>query len=413
MQREYYRTRQLQVSAIVSGSEVGSIRRKDVVKTGLRIFEDGVIGTAGAIGSFDPAGLEGRARDALGCGIEYPWGLSTTVGSVEHLIGGFSPGDLAAEAEAVMEAVRRSHPGFVFSGSISYDDITTSMDNDAGLDLRSRTSGVSIGLEFREKGSPGIMDGWVGMGPCRRWDRKAALAEMDEFLNAYGNRIDLPSEGLQPVIFGWEARWPIFTKLAGDLHGLEYGTGASLLAGRIGERIFSESFDFNFSIDPLIEDIPHFDTEGVPNPAPGVPLIESGVLARVCTDRRVSTRYGLEHTGCAGGSYDGIPTCSSGIGRPISSGRTLADLVEGRPSVFVAVSMGGDFTPDGSFATPVQLAMLHDGRRFVGRLPELNVSSHLFRIFGEDWVGVSADGTSSLAWSPSVVTRLEVLRAGA
>ncbi|MCC6872345.1 MAG: hypothetical protein IT351_08205, partial [Candidatus Fermentibacter sp.] len=73
---------------------------------------------------------------------------------------------------------------------------------------------------------------------------------------------------------------------------------------------------------------------------------------------------------------------------------------------------GGDFTPEGAFATPVQLAMLHDGTRFVGRLPELRISSHLFRMFGDDWMGQSADDISAFSDSPSMVMRMDVEKAG-
>ncbi|NLI02230.1 MAG: peptidase U62, partial [Candidatus Fermentibacter daniensis] len=71
-----------------------------------------------------------------------------------------------------------------------------------------------------------------------------------------------------------------------------------------------------------------------------------------------------------------------------------------------------DFTPQGAFATPVQLAMLHDGTRFVGRLPELRISSHLFRMFGDDWMGQSADDISAFYDSPSMVMRMDVEKAG-
>jgi len=39
------------------------------------------------------------------------------------------------------------------------------------------------------------------------------------------------------------------------------------------------------------------------------------------------------------------------------------------------ISSGGDFTPDGGFAGPVQVSFLFDGERLIDKLPEFTVSS--------------------------------------
>ncbi len=67
IRRERYSFGVRRTTARIAESEVKSIRRSDVVKTGLRLFDGRSIGTAGAIGSFDPDELDrlGAALQAL------------------------------------------------------------------------------------------------------------------------------------------------------------------------------------------------------------------------------------------------------------------------------------------------------------------------------------------------------------
>ena len=68
-----------------------------------------------------------------------------------------------------------------------------------------------------------------------------------------------------------------------------------------------------------------------------------------------------------------------------------ADLVPGK-AVYVVLASGGDTTPEGHFATPVQMAYLMDHGTLVGRLPELNISGDFYDMLGKDYLGaVSGD----------------------
>lgn len=56
-------------------------------------------------------------------------------------------------------------------------------------------------------------------------------------------------------------------------------------------------------------------------------------------------------------------------------------------AILVVVSSGGDFTPDGSFAAPVQVSFLFDGERIIGKLPEFTMRSNVYKMLGEDYIG--------------------------
>ena len=51
------------------------------------------------------------------------------------------------------------------------------------------------------------------------------------------------------------------------------------------------------------------------------------------------------------------------------------------------MASGGDTTPDGHFATPVQMSYLLENGKFVGRLPELNISGNFYDLLGKDYIG--------------------------
>lgn len=408
-EREYLVLAGRKTTARIAESEVKSVRQSSVEKTGLRIFDGTSIGTAGAIGSFTPEDLEKRAMDSMACGIEYPWPISGEAHRREVVaLEGMDHGSLASMADGFMSALHSKWPDMVFSESFTVEDTETSIRNDRGLDLSTKISEASVSLVFRAKGSTGIMDGWVAAGPCRKWSSDGIRSEFDQFLEAWHNPVDLPPGGRFPVIFPETSM--LFKKLSADLSGHRYGTGASLLAGRVGESIFNEDFTLMQSRVPVLDNTPFFDAEGVFNEGYTLPLIEKGVLRAVCTDRRTAARFGLPHTGSASGDYDTVPSAAADGLRVLSSQKTLAGLLGGAPGVFISIASGGDFTPEGSFASPVQLAMLHDGTRFVGRLPELRISSHLFRMFGDDWIGQSSDDLSAFCDSPSMVMMMDVER---
>jgi len=95
-----------------------------------------------------------------------------------------------------------------------------------------------------------------------------------------------------------------------------------------------------------------------------------------------------------------------------STGKTMKELLDGQKGILVWIASGGDFTPDGHFATPVQLAFLFDGERLVGRLPELSVSSHLNDMLGQDLIGVSSDSLTTLDKLDVIAMQMKVTKPG-
>lgn len=81
---------------------------------------------------------------------------------------------------------------------------------------------------------------------------------------------------------------------------------------------------------------------------------------------------------------------------------TLGALAPGK-AVYVVIASGGDMTPEGHYARPVQMAYLVENGKLVGRLPELNISGNFFELLGKDYLG-TVHGTPQLKSMLSAVT---------
>jgi hypothetical protein len=92
--------------------------------------------------------------------------------------------------------------------------------------------------------------------------------------------------------------------------------------------------------------------------------------------------------------------------RVAGSGKTIRELIGDEKAIYLVMASGGDTTPDGDFATPVQVAFLYEKGKLVGRLPALNVSGNLFDIYGKNFVGQAEDSLSATdceSYKPLVV----------
>ena len=79
MIKEKYIKKLEEISINIVQSNIESIRKKNITKTGFRVYENGFIGIAGAVGEVDNLDLEKRAIDNLKLKIPYPYEPSTNM----------------------------------------------------------------------------------------------------------------------------------------------------------------------------------------------------------------------------------------------------------------------------------------------------------------------------------------------
>jgi len=380
-----------EISLNVVQTDIKSIRKKDITKTGLRVYDNGFIGIAGAIGKYDEADLKKRAIENLKLEIPYPYEPSSNlVKNLDLREKIFSDEEFVEEVDMLLKILREEFPDFSFSNNIYIQEFETRLINDVGLDLCHIDRAAIAALVIKDKNSVNIFDA-VYSYVDRKWNRDIILNGIREMLNAYRNKVELPKKGKMPVVFFEEDTLPLM-KLIQELNGVKVGTGASLFKDYIGQKKFNDNFTLYQSSEiDEVTGVEFFDAEGVVNPDYKYTLIENGRIISPYTDKKTANKYNLPLTGSASCEYDKVPTLAPRNIKVKSSDYTLKELLNGELAVVVLIASGGDFTQEGVFGTPVQLAFLTDGERLIGRLPELKISGEIYSMFGDDFIGKSKD----------------------
>lgn len=388
MKKEFITMRIKESAARVQNSEVTAVRVKDITRKGVRVYQDGKIGIAGVVGDAPEDVLLQGAMQNLNAGIAYPYPLTQNL--KDHRCYNEQPmssQELLEQAEGVLQILQKDYPDFAFSESISSIEQIVQMRNSEGLDLEYKDAVFALSLILKERATANLFDGALfcltrNFDPDKFWDFNRS------FLEAYRNKVELPEGDVLPV-FMWDLS-VLQSFLGRALHGERFARGSSLFSGKLGEQLFAEKVTIELNRDPATRIKPFFDTEGVVIPNDRLALVENGRLTTVLADKKTADTYGLAHTGAATGDYDDPPTIDGAHGGSLSfktDSEDIAAVLQGRPAVFALLCSGGDFTADGSFATPVQVSFLFDGERLVGKLPEFAVRSNLFRMLGEDYIG--------------------------
>lgn len=389
MVKEIYKNNTKQITLNVSNSKIEALRQKDITKTGVRVYKDGYIGVSGAIGSYDEDKLFKEAEENLNQRVEYDCSPSENIcQAIDNSSEIIKEKEFIGEFQEVLEHLRKVHGDFIFSNKIRMTETVDTLVNDMNLNLEYKDKGFVSELLFKEKSSSSIFDG-ILVYEGRKYDRKRFCDEADMILEAYKNRVELPHKKSCPLIFNSTSNG-ILLKFITDLNGKQFGTGSSLFSNKIGQRVFNRDFTFYQSLNPKdVYNIPFFDAEGAVNKDYRYALIEDGVIKAPYTDKRTSRKFNLIHTGSAQAEYDSVPDTGF-LGYKIKeSNKSIKELLNGEPGIFISIADGGDFTPDGSYATPVQLAFLFDGERLIGRLPEFQISSDVFKMFGDSFRGAA------------------------
>ncbi|MCK4543418.1 MAG: hypothetical protein KAU17_14395 [Spirochaetales bacterium] len=337
-----------------------------------------------------------KASDALKLKVPYPGKISADhkeERSVESEL--LNQKEFVEEAESLLAELKKNQPGFIFSNKINSIKREISLTNDAGLDLKYSGSNLDFELLIKEKGSPNIMDTFTGYQGLK-YDRNEFLRFTNMICNGFSNKVDF-EEGEYPVFF-LSGDMSYYSKLIESLHGLLFGTGSSLFSGKLNEKLFADNFTVYQTRNREDEIFsPFFDVEGTVNKNFRYPLIENGVIRAPLTDKKTAVKYSLPHSGASAGEYDSVPTIDTGHVRLKKTGKTMKELLNGRKGIFVMMAMGGDFTPDGHYASPVQMAYQFDGENLIGKLPELKISGSMWDMFGKNFLGVSEDSITTIA----------------
>lgn len=402
MEKEFIKVTQESVTLNVTAGKIDSFRQIEKTTGTVRVYENGCIGVAGCLGEPDEAELTKKAQEALAFGIPYPEALEGAC-ETEELhdeeiipIPAFIP-----TMQAFLDRLGELCPRFALSNKISMTYQKSEYRNSKGRHLLCSGRSLEIGLIAQNRGSGNLFDSgffWQGSS----FDAEKLLQQFKKEYDAFYVSADI-EPGRYPVVMEPStAFFSFFKHFIGDL----YAVGASLVSGKLGSQVFSEKLTVRDDHNPATADgACFFDVEGCIAPDYRPTLIENGVLKGVLTTKKTAAAYGLPNFGNAQAAYDGVPNFGFGRLYPEPTAKSLKELVPGK-AILVGVASGGDATPDGHFATPVQMSYLLENGELVGRLPDISVSGDFFNLFGKDYIGTAhndpLDGTILTAFEMDI-----------
>ena len=387
MTKELYRFETVETALNVTQGVIDSVRKKQIVKSGCRVYDNGCIGIAGTLGEATQETWD-RAVEGLSRKVPYPYAPQTGLYRHEDRTGELlDPAVFTQRAELLLERLRAAFPRIIFSNQICMKQYTVSLTNDSGLDLLHRENYYAVILLAKAVDSAAVFD-TAAQYLGRTFDTDTVFADICQILQAHTTEASMPEGKTLPLILEPQL---LTEHLSQALNGQLFHRDASLLSGKQGERLFSE--DFTLYADRSKGDLAgcFFDAEGMTLSGDKLPLIENGVLIRPYADKKTAAEFSCENTAAAGGDYDDLPQLSAPALTFGSDGKALKDMLRGRDAALVVMAGGGDCTAEGMWATPVQTAYLYRDGKLLGKLPEFNARGSLFDLLGKGYLGRSED----------------------
>ena len=410
--KEIFTSNYQEMSLSIVSSEIKAIRRNNITYTGCRLYKDGKIGVAGSIGNIDINELFAKAERKLKFQIDYP--VEPTKNVENHYKNEsckITDKEFYNEIEKIIKEIVRLHPDFVISNKASLIETYKRLRNEVGMNLSHFDRYINIEIYLKQKGSPDVVN-MEFLINTRELESDKIIKATSELISAYTNILPFPKEPLPLILRDNIYPNPILSIFQTNLNAEVVGTGTSLFQNQFGKEVFSKDFSLKLrKINPEENFTPVFDMEGIITPEKLSYLIKDGVILRPYSDKRTSILYGYENTGCAEGSYSSVPNLYMGRGTnsEIEKGnKTIKELLNGQMGILLSIVSGGDYTPDGNYATPVQLAYLTDGEKLLGRLPNFTIKGSVYDIFGKDFIGMSSDKLYTNSNRRMLVTKMNI-----
>ena len=402
MIKELFQQTVMETALNIKQSKIEAVMTKRITKSGCRVYHDGFIGIAGALGQ--PNAETWKMAEAnLSKKIAYPYQPESNCQRVRDLRKPVSTNqEFIHQMEDVLATLRVEYPDFIFSNKIKQVESEARLSNDAGLDFVNLDRTIEFGLLVKHVDSVNIFDTAI-MLSSRSEDYVQMLKESRRILEGYKSVVEMPKKDQIAIILHPGS---LLGKIIKSLNGETIGLGTSLFCDKMGIQAFSPQLNVWQERTAEKHHYPFFDMEGVVNPDDRVLLIDQGVIKQPYTDKKQAATFGFPLTGAAAGGYDDVPSLGFADLTVEPTQSTLQELLQGEYGIVVVMASGGDYSNEGNFGSPVQMAYLTDGVDLLGRLPELKISGNLYDMFGKNFIGVSRD--KPLMGERVLVTRMSI-----
>ena len=255
----------------------------------VRVYENGKIGVAGALGEVDFAELEKSAVKKLADSIPYASTLNAGVKKqIINEIPVVEKQNIMPVAKRLAKKVATACPKFLVNGKVQHTQVSGSYKNSAQTELEYKNSNLTVFFQVKDKDSSNIADVYyqTSVGKYGKSVENKIVADMKALHdNFFTEKITLPN-GEYPVIL---EPYDVFGHVIKDVVAEYYVSGGSLFSGKLGAKIFNENLTVSVDRNPKTNRIASFyDAEGEIAKNYRANIIEKGVLKSVLTTKNTA-----------------------------------------------------------------------------------------------------------------------------
>jgi PmbA protein len=205
MEKEYLINKSNVITLNITDGKVDSYREKEESQSTVRVYNEGKIGVAGALGNVDMAELEKQAVEKLNEGIPYPCKLNKGVKkSIIRDKAIVEETDLMRATKRMAKKVATACPRFLINGKTQAARYQGSYTNSQGTELEFENNSYQVFFQVKDKDSSNIADAYYGASLARygKVTEDKIVNDMKTLHDAFfGEKVTLP-DGKYPVIVG-------------------------------------------------------------------------------------------------------------------------------------------------------------------------------------------------------------------
>lgn len=410
MEKEYLINRKASSTIKIISGKIDSFREKEEIQRTVRVYDQGYIGVAGAIGSGEFESLEKQATKKLENKIAYVENLSNEgKKSIVNDKTAIAKSKLMGTAKRVAQKMTKVAPRFLINGKISLNEVSNGYKNSKGSDLEYANGSLNVSLQLKDRDSSNICDAFYGaaLKSFGAVTEKKLIDDVKTLHDAYFLESVTLQNGKYPVIL---SPYYVFNNVLFDITAKGYVSGASLFYGKLGEKILNDNFTVAVDRNPkTVYQSAFFDAEGEIAKDYRSTIIENGVLKSLLTTKKTAKQFNLPPSKTAGADYDEVPRLDvpSLYFKPTAP--NLSAILKEEKAVYVYLASGGDVTTDGTIGLPVILAFLVENGKIVAKINGISVSGNIKDILGCDFMGVSEKDIFELTDERPLVARMEII----
>ncbi len=336
MMKEKYMINTEELSFNLVQTKLESVRKKNITRNGYRVYQDGLLGVSGALGSGnDEAGFK-EAEQNLSLKIEYPFEATKGIVKTRDLTKEApNQKQMIEDLEAYLEECRKLYPEYIFSNKINWIKQRVELTNESGTQLVNVDEAMLASVILKHVNSINIFDSAIEVA-SRKWDMELLRKETKVMIEGMRQEAELDEDAL--IVMQWGLPC---AKIIADLSGKALGYGTSMFKDQLHKQVFSPDFSLVQTTDEERLLAPFFDAEGTLCDHE-LPLIDHGTIVRGYTDKDTAKRFGYELSGAADCEVDDIPTLSIPSMTIVPSQKTLKELLNGRKGILIIAASGGD-----------------------------------------------------------------------